>query len=37
MASTATSRHGGVTHGEYEGGPAQMHFLASYPVWSILI
>jgi hypothetical protein len=37
MASTATSRHGGVTRGEYEGGPGQMYFLASYPVWSILI
>jgi len=37
MASTATSRHGGVTRGEYEGGPRQMYFLASYPVWSMLI
>jgi hypothetical protein len=37
MTSTATSRHGGVAHGEYAGGPGQMYFLASYPVWSILI
>jgi len=37
MTSTATSRHGGVTRGEYEGGPGQMYFLASYPVWSMLI
>ena len=37
MTSTATSRHGGVTRGEYEGGLGQMYFLASYLVWSILI
>ena len=37
MTSTATSRHGGVTRGEYEDSPGQMYFLASYPVWSILI
>ncbi len=37
MTSTVTSRHGGVTRGEYEGSRGQMYFLASYPVWSILI
>jgi hypothetical protein len=37
IMTTATSRHGGVTRGEYEGSPGQMYFLASYPVWSILI